>query len=124
MNDSRGDYLIAYDVQPDGSLANRRNFAKYQSDEEMRKTFPYLADALCVDADGRVYLAMPLGVDVFSPKGDFLGRIPVTKKIQNLAFAGADRRSLYNRVAGKYLEGAHAVPRPGRPGEIASTMCA
>jgi gluconolactonase len=95
VNDSRGDYLIAYDVQRDGSLANRRNFAKYQFDDEMRKTFPYLADALCVDADGRVYVAMPLGVHVFSPKGEFLGRIPVTKKVQNLAFAGRDRRSLY-----------------------------
>jgi gluconolactonase len=95
VNDSRGDHLIAFDVQADGSLSNRRNFARYQFDDDMRKTFPYLADALCVDADGRVYVAMPLGVHVFSPRGDFLGRIPVTKKVQNLAFAGADRRSLY-----------------------------
>jgi gluconolactonase len=95
VNDSRGDYLLAFDVDPSGSLSNRRNFAKYEFDEEMRKTFPYLADALCVDADGRVYVAMPLSVQVFSPNGEFLGRIPVTKKVQNLAFAGQDRRSLF-----------------------------
>jgi hypothetical protein len=29
LNDSRGEYLVAYDVQPDGSVTNRRNFAKY-----------------------------------------------------------------------------------------------
>jgi gluconolactonase len=95
INDSRGDYVVAFDVQPDGSLSNRRNFAKYQIDDEMRKTFPYQSDGLCVDAAGRVYVAMPLSVQVFSPKGEFLGRIPVTKKVQNLAFAGTDRRSLY-----------------------------
>ena len=95
VNDSRGDYLIAFDVQPDGSLSNRRNVAKYQLDDEMLETFPYRADGLCVDADGRVYVAMPLGVHVFSAEGDFLGRIPVTKKVQNLVFAGPDRHSLY-----------------------------
>jgi gluconolactonase len=29
VNDSRGEYLLAYDVQPDGSVTNGRNFAKY-----------------------------------------------------------------------------------------------
>lgn len=95
VNDSRGDHLVGFDVQADGGLTNRRNVAAYQITDEMRKTFAYQADGLCVDADGRIYVAMPLSVQVFSPAGAFLGRIPLTKKMQNLAFAGKDRRSLY-----------------------------
>ena len=30
LNNSAGEYLIAFDVQSDGSLTNRRNFAKYE----------------------------------------------------------------------------------------------
>ena len=30
LNNSAGEYLMAFDVQPDGSLTNRRNFAKYE----------------------------------------------------------------------------------------------
>ena len=29
VNDWDGEYLVAYDIQPDGTLKNRRNFAKY-----------------------------------------------------------------------------------------------
>lgn len=95
VNDSRGATLVAFDVKPDGSLANRRDFATYRITDESLKTFPYQADGLCVDRAGNVFVAMPLGVHVFNAKGAFLGRIPLSKKIQNLAFAGPDRKTLY-----------------------------
>jgi gluconolactonase len=95
VNDSRGESLVAFDVKADGSLANRRDFAKYRISEESKKTFPYQADGLAVDRAGNVFVAMPLGVDVFNAKGAFLGRIPLSKKMQNLAFAGPDRKTLY-----------------------------
>ena len=34
VNNSNGEYLLAFDVKPDGTLANRRNFAKYQGGDE------------------------------------------------------------------------------------------
>ncbi len=95
LNDSRGDYIIAWDVKPDGTLSNRRNFGKYQIPDQWRKEFGYFSDGMCVDAAGRVYAGMPYGVQVFSRTGEFLGTIPVTKKVQNVAFAGKDRRTLY-----------------------------
>ncbi len=95
VNDSRGESLIAFDVKPDGSLTNRRDVAKYRITEESLKTFPYQADGLAVDRAGNIFVAMPLGVDVFNAKGAFLGRIPLSKKMQNLAFAGPDRKTLY-----------------------------
>ena len=53
------------------------------------------ADGLAVDNDGRVYAATTAGVQVFSPQGQHLGTIPLSRSPQNLAFAGADKKTLY-----------------------------
>ena len=107
-NDKDGAYLLAFDVRPDGTLTNRRNFAKYQSVREPGSKDPLPAedngaDGLAVDSDGRVYVATNVGVEVFDTMGQYLGTIPAIwgaeafalKKPQNLAFAGADKRTLY-----------------------------
>ena len=36
VNNSQGEYLLAFDVKPDGTLGNRRNFVKYQVDRKTR----------------------------------------------------------------------------------------
>lgn len=100
VNDSRGEAMVAWDVRKDGSLANRREFARYNLDAQTLKDFPYHADGLAVDADGRVYAAMPLGVYVYSAKGERLGTIPITKKGQSLTFGGPDRKTLFIAAQG------------------------
>lgn len=96
VNDIRGEYLIAYDVQPDGTLRNRRNFAKYVGvTTRPEGGFASGADGLAVDSEGRVYTTSNGGVDVFSPRGQHLGTIPISKHPQNLAFAGPDKKTLY-----------------------------
>jgi gluconolactonase len=89
--DSGGEYLIAFDVQPDGKLTNRRNFGKYQG----LKVPASHADGIAVDSEGRVYVGIEPGVQVFSPKGEPLGLIPTSQRPQNLAFAGPDKKTLY-----------------------------
>ena len=89
--DSSGEYLIAFDVQPDGTLTNKRNFGKYQG---LAKPASH-ADGIAVDSQGRVYVGIEHGVQVFSPKGDALGVIPTSQRPQNLAFAGPDKKTLY-----------------------------
>jgi gluconolactonase len=89
--DSSGEYLIAFDVQGDGKLTNRRNFGKYQG---LPKPASH-ADGIAVDSEGRVYVGIETGVQVFSPKGDALGVIPTSQRPQNLAFAGPDKKTLY-----------------------------
>ena len=81
-----GDSVLAFDVQPDGSLTNRRTFA--------RLTRP---DGLAVDAAGYVYVAGVAGIQVFNPQGRHLGTIPIgiANGPQNLAFAGPDKKTLY-----------------------------
>lgn len=96
VNNTAGEYLLAFDVQADGTVGPRRNFAKYA---KVTKTpagaFASGADGLAVDAQGRVYAATAAGVEVYSPKGETLGVIPVSLGPQNIAFAGADKKTLY-----------------------------
>jgi gluconolactonase len=105
VNDSRGEYLLAYDVQADGSVTNRRNFAKYDQiatsaaggdvGPGLRYRVTSCADGLAVDKEGRVYNAGCNGIQVYSPQGKHLGTIPTARQVQNLAFAGPDKKTLY-----------------------------
>jgi gluconolactonase len=91
--DSGGEYLVAFDVRADGTLTNRRNFGKYTG--SFVKSPESHADGIAIDSQGRVYVGIEIGVQVFSPKGDSLGLIPTSQRPQNLAFAGPDKKTLY-----------------------------
>ena len=108
VNDKDGPFLLSYDVRPDGTLANRRNFATYASVTDKASKDPLLAedngaDGMAMDNDGRVYVATNIGVEVFSPRGAYLGAIPAVwggdqfmlRKPQNLAFSGPDKKTLF-----------------------------
>ena len=83
-----GDHLLAFDVQPDGSITNPRKFVDFAKDN-----LPI--DGIAVDNDGRLYVAAMLSIHVISPQGQRLGVIPGATRIQNLGFAGKDRKTLY-----------------------------
>ena len=95
VNNTSGEYLIAFDVNADGSVKNRRNFAKYPTVTQAQGGVTSGADGLAVDSQGRVYCVSLGGVHVFSLKGELLGTIPVSLQPQNIAFAGADKKTLY-----------------------------
>jgi len=93
-----GEYLLAFDVQPDGTLKSQRNFAKYEIVTHRPNGTPdvrFGGDGLTVDAQGRVYAATAAGIQVFSPQGRRLGTIPISRNPNNLAFAGPDKKTLY-----------------------------
>ena len=96
VNNTGGEYLLAFDVTADGSLGARRNFAKYSKvTTSPAGVVSSGADGLAIDAEGRVYAATAAGVEVFSAQGQTLGVIPVSLAPQNIAFAGADKKTLY-----------------------------
>ncbi len=96
VNNTAGEYLLAFDIQPDGKLTNRRDFAKYEGVKPNDQgVIASGADGLAVDSEGRVYIAVPAGIQVVSPKGMTLGVIPLPGAPQNLAFAGPDKKTLY-----------------------------
>lgn len=52
-------------------------------------------DGIAVDDAGNLYAATSVGVEVFKPDGTRVGAITVPMQPANLAFGGADRRTLY-----------------------------
>jgi gluconolactonase len=109
VNDTQGINIYAFDVQPDGRLANRRVFATYTGrDVSLPPTAPPVsrADGLTTDDDGRLYALTDSGIEVLSPTGQHLGAIPVwciTRRCQNLSFGGPDKRTLYVAGGGTLL---------------------
>ena len=95
VNNTNGEHLLAFDVQADGTVRNRRNFAKYEGVTQTATGISSGADGLAIDNEGRVYAATAAGVQVFSDRGQHLGTIPLSRAPQNLAFAGVDKKTLY-----------------------------
>ena len=110
VDDTFGDYVYAFDVQSDGSTRNQRPFVKLDALSKAEPGALALpsgllvdpetgirsgADGMAMDDGGRLYVCADTGVQVFGPRGDRLGILPVPKPPQNLAFAGPDRKTLY-----------------------------
>ena len=81
---------MRYRVQPDGSLTDAKLFYDATSDQR-----PGAPDGMKVDVKGNVYSTGPGGVWIFTPEGKPLGIILLSEKSANVAWGGADRRTLY-----------------------------
>ena len=97
VSNTLGAFVIAFDVQPDGSVRNERNFARMAGIAMTNRGVRSGADGIAVDEAGRLYVTSTIGVQVFSPEGKHLGTIPVGNPDgpQNIAFAGPDKKTLY-----------------------------
>jgi gluconolactonase len=88
--------MRAFDINPDGSLKNARPFGKYGfMMANAAGVTASGADGMTIDNEGRLYAATNGGIEVFSEQGQNLGVIPLSRKGQNLAFAGTDKKTLY-----------------------------
>jgi len=83
-------YIHVLDLDPSGKMIRRRIFADMSSDETEG-----VPDGMKVDVDGRVYCTGPGGTWVFTPDGARLGIIRTPEVPANLAFGGADLRTLF-----------------------------
>jgi gluconolactonase len=100
VNTREGGYILAFDVQNDGTLRNRRNFAKYEGLSVSDGKTVGGGDGFTVDTAGRLYATAAGKVQVFTPQGQYLGSITPSRAPQNIAFAGPDMRTLYIVGAG------------------------
>jgi len=100
VSDSNGIHVIAWDIQPDGLVRNRRNFGtltgRSTRDNGLGgiRTF---ADGMTIDNEGRLYVATGAGIEVLSPQGQHVGTIPVRcppGDCQNIAFSGPEKKTL------------------------------
>jgi gluconolactonase len=90
------DRLWRLPLAEDGSVGQAQPFADGNLSPAGRLHVP---DGLCVDQEGRVYVANnsaeASAILVLAPDGRFVGRIPVPSPPSNCTFGGADRRTLY-----------------------------
>ena len=87
---TNGAVLMAFDVQPDGSLINQRELGKLRGGQG--------GDGSAVDAQGRVYVATGASADVFASNGEFLGSIPGPQGLHGVAIGGPDKKTLFGIV--------------------------
>lgn len=83
-------HVRAFDVEPSGDLVagSGRVLA------EMDPGKPGGPDGMKTDAEGRLYVAVALGVWVFEPDGRLLGILALPKRPSNLAWCGPDGATL------------------------------
>lgn len=81
---------MRYTVRPDGTLSDGKLF--YDATADPRVGGP---DGMKVDAEGNIYSAGPGGVWIFSPEGKHLATIVMPERTANMAWGGADRKTLY-----------------------------
>ena len=87
---TNGRTVAAFDVQPDGSLKNQRQFVELPSGG---------GDGLTVDAAGRLYVTAGPAVHVVASDGKLLGSIPAPYGLITAAFAGRDKKTMYGVVS-------------------------
>lgn len=83
---------MAFDVLPDGNIANGKIF--FDATSWVKQGKKGLPDGLKVDASGNLYATGPGGVMIFSPDGKHLGTIETGEATSNCAF-GDDGSVLY-----------------------------
>ncbi|MDQ4137587.1 MAG: SMP-30/gluconolactonase/LRE family protein, partial [Actinomycetota bacterium] len=98
-------HIRAYDVV-DGTCQNSRVFAEVR---------PGVPDGFRVDVEGRVWTSSEDSVQVFSPDGELLERIPVPEKVGNLCFGGADGSDLYVVASSSLYRIRTTTRQAGRP---------
>ncbi len=82
-------YIMAYDVNADGTVSNGRHFADMSSEEAG------VPDGMKVDAEGRVYCTGPGGCWVFETSGELIGIIKLPEYPANCGWGGPDNKTMY-----------------------------
>lgn len=78
--------IRAYDIIDGRTAVNERIFAVVE---------PGQPDGFCVDAQGNVFTSSQDSVQIYSPEGTYLGKIPVPEVCANLTFGGENRDRLF-----------------------------
>lgn len=107
LGESFGACLTAFDVEPDGTLTNRRVWAKLEG---------AVPDGLCLDAEGAIWAASPVSGEVVrvAEGGEVRERIPVEHQAFACMLGGAAGRTLFVCTARSSDPAECRVERSGR----------
>jgi len=90
VDDSEQRNIRVYDFSADATLSNGRIFG-----EEPGGKGEGVPDGMKVDEKGNLFVTGPQGIWVWDASGNHLGTIAIPEQHANLAWGGADFRSLY-----------------------------
>ena len=82
-------FIMAYDVNADGTVSNGRHFADMSSEEAG------VPDGMKVDVESRVYCTGPGGCWVFERSGELIGIIKLPEYPANCGWGGPDNKTMY-----------------------------
>jgi sugar lactone lactonase YvrE len=109
VGESYGGALTALSIADDGTLRDRREYARVEG---------AVPDGICLDADGAVWFADPIGGDLIRVRegGEVTDRISVPdgRKAYACMLGGPERRTLYGCVASSHDAEKTVVARDGR----------
>ena len=114
VDDTLNPTVFVYDVQPDGSVKNKRAFTQLRDIPAGSESG---ADGIAIDRDDRVYITTVTGVQVFDAKGQYLGTIKVARQPANAAFAGPGKQTLYITAREGVYQVRTLAKGPDRPGK-------
>ncbi len=117
--DMRSHWVYSYQIQPDGSLAQKQKFYRLHVPDTADDSG---ADGLRADRDGRLYVATRMGVQVCDKEGRVNVILPTPNgKSSNLCFGGEKFDTLFVTAGDKVykrkmkVQGANAFEAPIKP---------
>lgn len=117
--DTRSHWIYSYQVQEDGSLANKQRYYHLHVPDNADDSG---ADGMRVDREGRLYVATRMGLQVCDQAGRVNCIIPTPNgKISNLTFGGANLDTIYATCGDKVfmrkvkVKGAPNYLAPNKP---------
>ena len=92
-----GNYLAACDVNGDGTLSNKRNFAKLFVPPEVRdkEDIATGADGMTIDVQGNIYVATAMGLQIVDKDGVFIGIVNIPIRPVSAEFGGDDMQTIF-----------------------------
>ena len=119
VDETFGNRVTAFDIAADGSLANRRTWAKFgelPSEREIGKMIGQVVvapDGCCLDADGAMWIADGLGGRVIRVRegGEIIDEVQAGTGVFACMLGGADGRTLFICAAPDFQEEARKNAR-------------
>ena len=111
---TNGQTIVAFDVQPDGSVKNQHEFGKLNGGG---------GDGMTVDSTGRLYVTdQTQGIQVFSPDGKNIGLIPTPRTSISTIFSGPGKKTLYVACTGALDSSGKEIAVPQNVRNTAMTI--
>lgn len=119
VSEARTHWIYSYQVQPDGTLLHKQQYYWLHLPDAADES---AAGGMCVDRDGRLYVATNMGVQVCDQAGRVNCILPLPNgKVSSVAFGGANGDTLFATCGDKVyrrklaIKGTHAWEAPNKP---------